>query len=77
MEIEEAKNTGRVAYVPNHIVPEYGKRENMLWHEEVERGTISSYNDKYIFVKFDKQVNVLGWNETTAQSCYPEDLVIL
>jgi hypothetical protein len=41
---------------------------------EPECGNISSWNDKYVFVKFDNQVNKLGWNETTAQACKISDL---
>ena len=37
-------------------------------------GTISSVNDHYVFVKFDRQVNKLGWTGTTSQACDPADL---
>ena len=42
-----------------------------------EDGTVSSVNDLYVFVKFDKQVEKLGWDGTTSQSCDPKDLIIL
>jgi len=34
-----------------------------------EFGIISSWNDKYVFVKFRRSLDVLGWDETTAQAC--------
>ena len=39
-----------------------------------EFGTVSSKNDAYVFVKFDKNVAHLGWDGTTSQGCNPEDL---
>lgn len=56
----------RVAYVPTHA--EWDKRA-------IEYGTVSSKNDKYVFVKFDKQLAKFGWDGTTSQSCDPNDLV--
>lgn len=46
-------------------------------HPDAEQpwGHVSSVNDKYVFVKFDKQVSNLGWNGTTSQSCLPKDLI--
>lgn len=58
----------RVAYVPTHA-------NGDLNHKDVERGSVSSTNDKYAFVKFDKQLAKFGWDGTTSQSCRPEDLV--
>jgi hypothetical protein len=58
----------RVAYVPTHA-------HGDINHQDVERGTVSSTNDKYAFVKFDKQLSKFGWDGTTSQSCKPEDLV--
>ena len=58
----------RVAYVPaiaNHD----------LAHDSVEHGRISSKNDHNVFVRFDKNVNNLGWSGATSQSCTPSDLV--
>jgi hypothetical protein len=34
-----------------------------------EFGIISSWNDKYVFVKFRRSIDVLGWDGTTAQAC--------
>lgn len=56
----------RVAYVPTHA--EWDK-------SAIEYGTVSSKNDKYVFVKFDKQLAKFGWDGTTSQSCVPNDLV--
>lgn len=56
----------RVAYVPSHA--EWDK-------SAIEYGTVSSKNDAYVFVKFDKQVAKFGWEGTTSQSCKPSDLV--
>jgi len=39
-----------------------------------EYGRISSKNDHYIFVKFDKTVAKLGWQGTTSQACLPSTL---
>lgn len=58
----------RVAYVPTHA-------NGDMNHKDVERGAVSSTNDKYAFVKFDKQLAKFGWDGTTSQSCRPEDLV--
>lgn len=58
----------RVAYVP-------GEANNNLSHPNVERGRVSSVNEKYVFVRFDKTVAKLGWQGTTSQSCRPDDLV--
>ena len=60
----------RVAYIPTHAHKD-------LSHKDVEHGTVSSVNEKYVFVKFDKQIHNLGWNGATAKSCDPGDLVIL
>ena len=60
----------RVLYVPMHAYGDKG-------HPDCERGTVSSTNDENVFVKFDRQLNRLGWHGTTSQSCCPEDLLIL
>lgn len=59
----------RVAYIPMHA---FGDPN----HADVEHGTISSVNHKYVFVRFDHQVAKLGWEGTTAQACDPYDLVL-
>ena len=68
MNLAEIKSGMRVVYVPTHAFGD-------LKHPDVEHGTVSSCNEHYAFVKFDKQLNKLGWAGTTSQSCNPEDLV--
>lgn len=40
-------------------------------------GTVSSVNDKYVFVRFDKHVAKFGWDGATSQSCDPNDLSMI
>lgn len=70
MKLEDAKEQGTVAYVPTHA-------NGDIKHADVEYGHVSSKNSKFVFVKFDKSVNKLGWSETTAQACSPDDLVLV
>ena len=37
-------------------------------------GTVSSTNDKTVFVRFDRHVNKFGWDGATSQGCDPNDL---
>lgn len=60
----------RVKYIPGHA---YGNGD----HPDCEIGTVSSTNHKYVFVKFDKQLEKFGWDGTTSQSCDPSDLIII
>jgi len=58
----------RVAYVPTHAE----------WDTSaIEHGTVSSKNERYVFVKFDKLVAKFGWDGTTSQSCKADDLVAI
>lgn len=59
----------RVIYIPHHA---NGNRS----HKDVEAGAISSIGQKYIFVKFDKQVKNLGWEGSTAQACDPSQIFL-
>lgn len=70
MTLEEIESGMRVAYVPLHA-------HGDLTNPSVEHGTVSSKNDKNVFVRFDKQVSRFGWEGTTSQSCYPDSLVKL
>jgi hypothetical protein len=70
MLLSEATPKRRVIYIPGHA---YGDRN----HPDCERGAVSSHNDKNIFVKFDKQVQLLGWDQTTSQACTPADLQVI
>ena len=67
MTAADFKPNMRVLYVPLHA---YGDTK----HTDCEKGTVSSTNAENVFVKFDKQLNRLGWLGTTSQSCCPEDL---
>lgn len=70
MNISDVTPKMRVAYIPGHAFGD-------IKHDDVEHGTVSSHNGINVFVKFDKQVSVLGWDDTTSQSCTPSDLVKL
>jgi len=59
----------RVLYIPNHA---HGDRN----HKDCEWGTISSINEKYVFVRFDSNVSHLGWDGATSQACNPDNLQI-
>ncbi len=39
-----------------------------------EMGVVSSKNERFVFVKFSKQLQKFGWDGTTSQACRPEDL---
>lgn len=52
----------RVIYIPNHA---NGDRA----HPDCMRGTVSSTNDYFVFVRFDEHVARLGWDGATSQSC--------
>lgn len=41
-----------------------------------ESGQVSSWNKTYIFVKFENQLNNLGWDDVTSQACNPHDLTL-
>lgn len=69
-EQESVREGVRVAYVPGHAGGD-------LAHPDVEFGTVSSRSSKYVFVKFDKNVSVLGLSEATAQACGLDDLVLI
>jgi len=60
------KRGDRVAYIPLHA-------DGDINHEDVEYGEVSSVGT-YVFVKFDKQVAIFGWDGTTSQSCDASDL---
>lgn len=64
----------RVACVPLHA-------NGDIKHPDVEFGAVSSVKEftdtrlrTIVFVKFDKQVKLLGWDGTTSQSCDACDL---
>lgn len=47
----------------------------VLYKGTMEEGIVSSWNDKYVFVKFDEQVSKFGIDETTAQACHRSQLL--
>lgn len=61
----------RVIYIPGHA-------EGDFRHPDCEHGSVSGVGGPpdTVFVKFDKQVERLGWDQTTSQSCRPEDLIL-
>lgn len=68
MKIENVEVTKRcigdsVIYVPQHA-------EGDLTHPDTEVGIITSYNDKYVFVKFETSVSC-------SVACCPDTLVWL
>lgn len=58
-----------VAYVPRHA-------NGNLEHPDVERGIISSWNKRTIFVKFEEQISRVGWVDAQAKGCDPDDLQV-
>lgn len=67
MKLSDFAPKQRVTYIPRHA-------EGNANHPDSEHGTVSSVGAQYVFVKFDKQLNTLGWDGTTSQACDPEDL---
>lgn len=63
------KTGDRVIYVPTHA-------KGDITHEDCEVGTVSSVNpySETVFVRFDKQVEKFGFDQTTGQGCYTTDL---
>lgn len=59
----------RVIYIPGHA---QGDRN----HKDCEHGVVASRgNVDNIFVKFDKDIKNLGFEEATAKSCDAKDLI--
>lgn len=65
-----AKTRTRVRYVPFHA---HGDRT----HPDCEDGSISTFNDNTVFVKFDKKLVRHGWDGTTSEACDPESLILI
>lgn len=57
----------RVIFIPHHA-------DGNFSHPDVVSGQVSSIGNKFVFVKFDKQVAMLGWDGTTSQACDPLQL---
>ena len=72
----ELRTGDRVAYVPYHA-------EGNINHADVEYGIISLIKEFMpgdiprftYFVRFDKTVQLLGWEGTTGQGCKRDQLV--
>ena len=64
-----AKIGDPVIYVPHHA-------NGDISHQDCERGKISSFNDRYVFVKFASNVAAVGWCEATAVACDPRTIYI-
>ena len=50
------------------------KFEKVEYTPTKEIGYVSSANDSFVHVKFQTQLDILGWEETTSQACNHEDL---
>lgn len=70
MKTSDFKVRQRVAYVPLHA-------DGDVSHPDTELGFVSSVGEKNVFVKFDDQLEKLGWDGTTSQACDPNSLYIL
>lgn len=68
--VGDFKTGDRVLYVPNHA-------NGNTWHEDCRAGMVSSVNDRFVFVRFDENVNRLGWDGATSQACDPTNLTKL
>lgn len=66
MKLEEAIPGTKVVY-----------KKMIFSYLDMEHGIVSSKNEKYIFVKFQKQIDKFGWDGTTSQSCNPSDLTLV
>lgn len=62
LRLDQLKKQMRVRYVPRMA-------DENINDPSCEDGTVSSWNDEFVFVKFDKQLNLLGWDGTTSQGC--------
>ena len=67
MNIKDIRPQQRVTYVPFSSTRD-------IQHKDAESGIASSVTHTRVFVKFDKQIEKLGWNDTAAQACDPEDI---
>lgn len=58
----------KVVCIPPHA-------HNNLSHADVEVGYVSSTTDKFVFVKFIKNLYRFDWANVTAQACAPDSLI--
>ncbi len=65
------KKDDRVRYVPHHANGDQS-------HPDCEIGIVHSINSSgTVFVKFDKQIQRIGWADAQAQGCDPDSLVLI
>jgi len=57
----------KIKYIPKHAKSD----------TEFEIGYVSSVNDVNLFIKFEPQLDLLGWHNTTAQACDFEDVTAI
>jgi hypothetical protein len=70
IEQQEFKKFLKVRYIPYHA------KDNSS-HENCEIGYVSSVNEYYVFVKFERIINNLKTWDITAQACNRQDLKII
>lgn len=56
MNLLDFQGAQRVRYVPHHA-------HGDLMHADCEDGTVSSVGARFVFVRFDRSVQRLGWRE--------------
>lgn len=63
----------RVRYYPHHV------DKGDVDHEDVQRGAVSSINDKWVFVKYDCAAGIMltGDEPYTAAATDPEQLEVI
>jgi len=64
-----AKVGDQVIYIPYHA-------KGNSKHQDCERGYISAFTDRYIFVKFIPDIAAVGWCEATARACDPRTIYV-
>lgn len=70
MTVKDFKKGDRVKYIPLHV-------RNDKNNPNVETGVVSSTNDTYVFVKYDRRgmIMLTGDEDVTAQAANPWNLV--
>lgn len=67
MDLENCEKGMIVAYVPPYV-------DEVMTHKDVEIGVISSRNDRYVFIKFVRQIAEFGWTGAASQACSSKNL---
>jgi len=69
--MQDFKKEDRVRYVPHHANGDQS-------HPDCETGIVYCVNvGGTVFVKFDKQIQRIGWADAQAQGCDPDSLVLI